>query len=128
MRPGTSIAESYEERISVSKGEQKVRYFSHILSIVVLASVILTGCVSLTGKTAGRNIDDASITASVKTHLAEEKAITLTRINVDTNNGVVSLNGVVDSESLKQRAGEIARQTNGVAKVINNLQVQAASR
>ena len=105
-----------------------MRYFSYLLSIFVLASVLLTGCVSLTGKTAGRNIDDASITASVKTHLAEEKAITLTRINVDTNNGIVSLNGVVDSESMKQRAGEIARQTDGVEKVVNNLQVQAASR
>jgi hyperosmotically inducible protein len=111
----------------VSKGEQKVRYLYHLLSIVVLTSVLLTSCVSLTGKTAGRNIDDASITASVKTHLAEEKAITLTRINVDTNNGVVSLNGVVDSETTKQRASEIARQTNGVEKVVNNLQVQTAS-
>jgi len=104
-----------------------VRYVSQVLSIVVLASVLLTSCVALTGKTAGRNIDDASITASVKTHLAEDRAITLTRINVDTNNGIVSLNGVVDHETMKQRAGSIARQTEGVEKVVNNLQVQAVS-
>ncbi len=48
---------------------------------------------------------------------------TLTAIDVDTNKGVVSLNGVVDSPASKQRAAEIARQTSGVAKVVNNLQV-----
>ena len=104
-----------------------MRYCYYVVSVVVLSSVLLTSCVALTGKTAGRNIDDASITASVKTHLAEERAITLTRINVDTNNGVVSLNGVVDNETMKRRAGEITRQTEGVEKVVNNLQVQAAS-
>jgi len=122
-----SIAGNMKKYVLVSKGEQKVRYFSRILSIIALSSILLTSCVSLTGKTAGRNIDDASITTSVKTHLAEERAITLTRINVDTNNGVVSLNGVVDNETTKQRAGDIARQTNGVEKVVNNLQVQTAS-
>ena len=114
--------------MEVSKGELHVKYFSQVLSVVVLSSVLLTGCVALTGKTAGRNLDDASITASVKTHLAEDRAITLTRINVDTNNGVVSLNGVVDNVTMKQRAAEIASETDGVKRVVNNLQVQAASR
>jgi osmotically-inducible protein OsmY len=83
---------------------------------------------ALTGKTAGRNIDDATITASVKTSLAEQRMDTLTKIDVDTNDGVVILNGVVDSVEMKQRAAEAARRTAGVKNVINNLQVQAASR
>jgi osmotically-inducible protein OsmY len=48
---------------------------------------------------------------------------TLTAIDVDTNRGVVSLNGVVESSAAKQRAAEIARQTAGVTSVVNNLQV-----
>jgi hyperosmotically inducible protein len=105
-----------------------MRHVYRLLSVVLLVTSLTSGCVALTGKTAGRNVDDATITASVKTHLAEQKADTLTRIDVDTNNGVVSLNGVVDSVEMKQQAGEIARRTAGVERVVNNLQVQAASR
>jgi hyperosmotically inducible protein len=74
----------------------------------------------------GRNIDDTTITASVKTNLASERAVTLTKIDVDTDNGVVYLNGVVDSAAMKQRATEIARQVSGVTKVVNNLQIAGA--
>ncbi|HKA56968.1 MAG TPA: BON domain-containing protein [Candidatus Binatia bacterium] len=103
-----------------------MRYASHVLSAVILATSLTAGCVALTGKTAGRNLDDATITASVKTNLAEQKMDTLTRIGVHTNNGVVSLNGVVDSPEMRQRAAEIARRTAGVRDVENDLQVQAS--
>ncbi|HEV8711661.1 MAG TPA: BON domain-containing protein [Candidatus Binatia bacterium] len=105
-----------------------MRYGYHLLSVVILATSLTAGCMALTGKTAGRNIDDATITASVKTSLAEQRMDTLTKIDVDTNDGVVILNGVVDSVEMKQRAAEAARRTAGVKNVINNLQVQAASR
>jgi hypothetical protein len=67
---------------------------------------------------------DASITSGVKTRLAREKVATLLKVNVDTNAGVVELNGSVDSERTKQRATELARQVDGVRKVVNNLKVQ----
>jgi hypothetical protein len=67
---------------------------------------------------------DATITASVKSKLAREKAATLLKVNVDTNEGVVELNGSVDSERTKQRATELARQVEGVRKVVNNLKIQ----
>src|SRR5262245_23837125 len=67
---------------------------------------------------------DATITASVKSKLAREKAATLVKVNVDTNEGVVELNGNVDSERTKQRATELVRQVEGVRKVVNNLKVQ----
>ena len=97
---------------------------SRILSIALLSLVLTTGCTAITGKTAGTNIDDATITTSVKTNLAAERGMqTLTAVDVDTNQGVVSLNGVVDSAAAKVRAAEIAGKTSGVHKVINNLQV-----
>ena len=67
---------------------------------------------------------DATITAGVKSKLAREKAATLVKVNVDTNEGVVQLNGNVDSEQTKQRATELARQVEGVRKVVNNLKIQ----
>jgi len=105
-----------------------VNKLGSFVSMALLALTICTGCVAMTGKTAGRNIDDATITARVKTNLTAEGAATLTQIDVDTNNGVVSLNGVVSNATEKERATQIARQTPGVTGVVNNLQVQAASR
>ena len=103
-----------------------MRYIAHLLSIGLVSFVLASGCTAVTGKTAGTNVDDAGITASVKTNLAAERGMqTLTAIDVDTNKGVVSLNGVVDSPAAKQRAAEIARQTSGVSEVVNNLQVAA---
>jgi hyperosmotically inducible periplasmic protein len=100
------------------------RHIIRLLSVGLFSFVLVSGCTALTGKTAGTNVDDATITASVKTNLASERGMqTLTAIDVDTNDGVVSLNGVVDSSTAKERAVEIASQTSGVAKVINNLQV-----
>ena len=87
----------------------------------------LTGCQALTGRTAGRNIDDFTITASVKARLVADKISNFTRIDVDTINAVVSLNGLVESEDEKRRAEDIASLVDGVEQIINNLQVQKRS-
>ena len=95
-----------------------------LLVVMMLTVFSVGGCQSMTGKRAGRNVDDATVTTAVKTKLAADKASSLTRVDVDTNNGTVSLNGVVESSGQKARAQELAAQVNGVDKVINNLQVQ----
>jgi hyperosmotically inducible protein len=85
----------------------------------------LGGCQALTGRTAGRNIDDLTITLAVKTRLVADKISNFTRIDVDTVNAVVSLNGLVESEDDKRRAEDIASLVDGVEKITNNLQVQS---
>jgi hyperosmotically inducible protein len=94
-------------------------------SIVVVMVLVLTtaACQSMTGKTAGANFDDATITASVKSKLVADKAANLTRVDVDTNNGTVYLNGTVDSPEQKTKAEQLAWQAKGVKSVVNNLQV-----
>lgn len=67
---------------------------------------------------------DTTITMAVKSKLAKEKASTLTKVNVDTRQGIVELNGTVDSNAMKQRAGDLAQQVDGVRRVVNNLKVQ----
>ena len=95
-------------------------------TLVVLVAVlaVLSGCQSMTGKSAGQNVDDATITASVKSKLVADKGANLTRVDVDTNNGTVYLNGTVDSADQKTRAEQLAREAKGVKSVVNNLQVQ----
>ena len=94
------------------------------LAIALLLSA--AGCTAMTGETAGQNVDDSTITASVKTKLAADKIGSLTRIDVDTTRQVVSLNGIVDSSEQKARAEQLASQVSGVKKVNNNLQIQKA--
>ena len=100
-----------------------MRYVLRSLSVVVLVAFALAGCQTMTGKTAGETVDDASITAAVKTKLAQEKVSTLTRIDVDTNRGTVYLNGNVEDTAMKTRAADLARQVRGVREVVNNLKV-----
>jgi hypothetical protein len=76
------------------------------------------------GREVQKGWSDASITASVKTKLAGASPTTLLKVDVDTTNGIVELNGSVDSERTKQRATELARQVEGVRRVVNNLKVQ----
>jgi len=90
-------------------------------------AVLLAGCTSMTGETLGQNVDDTGITTSVKAKLAAEKVGTLTRVDVQTTQGVVSLNGVVQTAELKARAGELAWQVEGVREVLNNIQIQKSS-
>ena len=49
----------------------------------------------MTGETAGQNMDDGTLTTYVKTALAGERVNTLTRVGVETNNGIVVLTGEV---------------------------------
>lgn len=105
---------------------------SQILSIVVLSAVLgvgfmTAGCEKMTGKTAGTTMSDASITAAVQGKLTADRASNFSRIDVDTERGVVHLNGVVQSADQKSRAAELARQVEGVKRVDNNLQIQGAA-
>jgi hyperosmotically inducible protein len=100
---------------------------SRALKSVAMLLVVLiaaSACQSMTGKTAGQNVDDASITAAVKSKLVADSASNLTRVNVDTNNATVYLNGTVETPEQKARAEQLAWQAKGVKSVVNNLQVQ----
>ena len=99
------------------------RPFVAIFSAIALTWV-LSGCQTLTGETLGEHIDDTTITTTVKAKLAQEKGTTLTRIQVDTDRGVVQLTGVVQSPAERSRAEQITRGVSGVKSVVNNLQVR----
>jgi len=93
------------------------------VAVVVAILVLVVGCQTLTGKSAGTNVDDATVTASVKAKLVADKPANLTRVDVDTNQGTVYLNGTVDSPEQRTRAEQLAWQAKGVRQIVNNLQV-----
>ncbi len=70
------------------------------------------------------SIDDAAITASVSANLVKDPDLSAIKINVDTADGVVTLNGPAPNQAAKDRAETIAKGVEGVKQVHNNLQVQ----
>lgn len=71
---------------------------------------------------------NATLTGKVKSALASDAgAKTMTNINVDSNNGVVTLKGRVDTADAKKKAGDIAKKVEGVKSVKNQLKVEKKS-
>jgi len=94
-----------------------------VVAVVLMITAFAVGCRSTTGQSAGAYLDDTNITTQVKAKLAAEKTSNLTRVGVKTVNGVVNLDGVVDTVQDKVMAEEIARKVTGVQNVKNDLQV-----
>lgn len=93
-----------------------------------LSALLAAGCSSMQGtssdgskKSAGRVIDDATITSKVKAALLGDPDISGLKINVDTENGVVRLKGEIKTMALRKKAESLARDVEGVKKVDNQL-------
>jgi hyperosmotically inducible protein len=70
-------------------------------------------------------VKDSVITTKVKTKLAEKHLTTLTRIKVDTDeNGVVWLSGRAPTQDAVDLATMIAKNTDGVTSVHNDVAVR----
>lgn len=76
-------------------------------------------------RSVGTVIDDATITASIKTKLLDDERTEGFDINVDTRNGVVTLRGGADSLTAKSAAETLARSVEGVRSVSNQIVVAA---
>ena len=68
-------------------------------------------------------LGDGALTAKIKSKLAVKKDAPALGVNVTSNKGVVTLNGQVESEAEKKNVEKIARDTEGVKNVVNNLGV-----
>jgi hyperosmotically inducible periplasmic protein len=67
---------------------------------------------------------DARVTASIKTKLARDNALSAWDISVNTTDGVVTLSGTAPSADAIGKAMLVAMETDGVRQVISTLQVK----
>lgn len=74
--------------------------------------------------TTGKVITDGWITAKISTKFVDETLLKGSNINVDTDDRVVTLKGVVASSAAKNRAEAIAHGTEGVTRVVNQIVVK----
>ena len=100
------------------------RYSRILQTVAVLVLVaFVAGC--KTTSSPGRQVDDAAIKTAVKAKLAADvKLSTLTNIDVNSTNGIVTLSGQVRDESDRVAAVAVARSVDGVVRVNNELQVK----
>jgi len=79
------------------------------------------------GETTSEKIDDASITAEVKSSLLSHHSTSALRTTVSTTDGVVTLGGVAKNEAEKSLVTKLATDINGVTSVINNMTIEVVA-
>ena len=97
----------------------RTKLTSVLLAIVVMMPLLAGAC----GKSVGETVDDATITAQVKTALLNDPAVGGLKIDVDTFKGVVTLSGGVKTRQEEQTAIALTRKVGGVTNVKSTLQV-----
>ena len=70
---------------------------------------------------------DAGLTTKVKAKLAADDTVKAYQIDVDTKDKVVTLSGSVDSQAAKDQAVSLARSSEGVADVVDNITVSGGA-
>jgi hyperosmotically inducible protein len=83
--------------------------------------LVLAGCALLV--TFACAASDPGITTAVKSKLTADDTVKAYQIDVDTKEGVVTLSGTVTNPAAKARAVELARGTDGVRNVVDNIAV-----
>jgi len=74
--------------------------------------------------TAGEKLSDAAVTTKVKGNFAKDVVLKDADIAVDTSDHIVTLRGTVVSASAKMKAEEVAKGTDGVTRVVNEIVVR----
>ena len=90
-----------------------------------LGTVALLGATApvFAGESAGDYMDDTAISTKIKASLIKDQELKAFDIHVDTDHGVVHLSGNVDTSVQKADAVRIAKTTNGVRDVVNDIAV-----
>lgn len=70
---------------------------------------------------------DAGITTAVKTRLTADDTVKAYQIDVDTRDKVVTLSGTVNTAAEKTQAVAVARATEGVANVVDNIALKGTA-
>jgi len=94
-----------------------------LFSWALIAMLVLPLTFAACGKSVGETIDDATITARVKTALLNDPQVGGLKIDVDTTKGIVTISGMVKSPAEADRAVQLAKQIDGVRDVKSTLQV-----
>ena len=77
-------------------------------------------------ETLGEKIDDASITAQVKSSLMSHRSTSALKTKVQTTDGVVTVSGVAKNAAEKTLVTKLVTDIDGVISVVNNMTIELA--
>src|SRR5580658_8996931 len=101
---------------------------SMVFAVGALASIVMVANSCNTTESPNRQVSDLQITTQVKAKLASDvRASSLTNIDVNTTNGVVTLAGEVENAEVRRSAETVTASVPGVVRVNNNLQASPAA-
>ncbi|MDQ7787385.1 MAG: BON domain-containing protein [Thermodesulfovibrionales bacterium] len=92
--------------------------------LVVFGLALFSGCATMTGRTAGEHIDDASITTQANAIIVKDPDAQYLKIDVSSTNGHVVLAGFIHDKKAEERIVAKIRQINGVKSVKSDLKVE----
>lgn len=79
-------------------------------------------------ETMGEKIDDASITAQVKSSLMSHRSTSAIKTKVHTTDGVVTIRGIAKNAAEKSLVTKLATDITGVDTVVNDMTLEAAAK
>jgi len=100
-----------------------MKRFVYSLMMLVFSLSVL-GCASLTGRTAGEIVDDSAITTAINAKIVKDPDLQYLKIDVDSKAGNVTLSGFVPNKAAEDRLIQYAKEAKGVKSVTSNLKIQ----
>ena len=109
-----------------SMTKEKVATFGLALCLgLSVTATLLTGCKGdQYSRSTGEYIDDKALAYRVSGALHDNAEYKFSSVDVKSFRGTIQLSGFVNTQEQKTRAGEIAKQVQGVQNVENNVTVK----
>lgn len=95
-----------------------------LMVMVVFGMSLFAGCTTMTGKTAGETVDDATITTKANAIIVDDPSAAYLKIDVDTRQGNVRLNGIVPDRDTEDRIVKRIKDIRGVKSVESTLKIE----
>ena len=112
------------EASSIAQKELTTEYAKDIDNVKSVNNEMTIAKTPATPKeTMGDKIDDASITAQVKSALLSHRSTSALKTTVSTTDGVVTVGGIAKNEAEKSLVTKLVTDINGVASVVNNMTI-----
>jgi osmotically-inducible protein OsmY len=111
------------EASSLAQKELTTEYAQDIDNVKSVNNQMTVAKMMPAAPTMGDKIDDASITAQVKSSLLSHRSTSALNTGVSTTDGVVTLTGVAKNDAEKSLVTKLAEDIVGVTSVINNMTV-----
>jgi hyperosmotically inducible protein len=99
------------------------RKILHAPALCIVVAALAAAIACRTAEPARIQADDGSITEKIKASLAADSDLNPYSIDVTTNDRVVTLQGRVKTADAREKAERIARETDGVRRVVNLVKV-----